>query len=119
MWGVSHLWYLKKAFLSNVKVLLNVKLIDFYCRRLKRLIRQVYVATLALAPFTLKEWKFTIDNVKKLSAVLKEGDVEEFSYKIDKINPYDYLFACVTGTQKYLLKQGPDYKNNISQSNKR
>lgn len=72
---------------------------------LVRLQRKIYIANMAVQYFLTNEWAFLNKNSLALDKSLLPEDVENFSYKADEFDVYDYLLRAMKGARKYLLKE--------------
>ncbi|RVE41034.1 hypothetical protein evm_014315 [Chilo suppressalis] len=67
--------------------------------------RRIYIANLALHYYITKQWTFDNKNFILLRSRIKEQDMKEFYYEIEKVDKYEYFRKSCIGGRKYLLNE--------------
>ncbi|KAJ3639230.1 hypothetical protein Zmor_003910 [Zophobas morio] len=75
---------------------------------LTRLQRKIHTATVALVYFTHNNWTFVNDKFYHLKYGLLPADVDNFSFEEEDTTIDSYIFNCLVGGKKYLLKKVGD-----------
>ncbi|XP_067008713.2 putative fatty acyl-CoA reductase CG5065 isoform X2 [Anabrus simplex] len=74
--------------------------------------RKFFNAILTLKFFTHNERNFSVTSFNELEKSLHPSDVEDFEFKITKIDPYEFLRNSAKGVRTFLLKETTTLEQN-------
>ncbi|XP_068085117.1 putative fatty acyl-CoA reductase CG5065 isoform X1 [Anabrus simplex] len=80
--------------------------------RLVKIQRKFFYATLTLKFFTHNERNFSVMSFNELEKSLHSSDVEDFEFKLTKVDPYLYYRNSIKGLRTFLLKETTTLEQN-------
>lgn len=85
--------------------LVLVQTVIFFCCRLVKGYQRINKFGNVIAYFTMREWKFSNDNIQSLWNRMKKHDQDLFEFDIRRIN-WDMYFSTYTKGTYYLIQTG-------------